>query len=29
VHNFVRMAREFKNRPRGERVDYHRIEWQG
>jgi len=23
VHNFVRMAREFKNRPRGERVDYH------
>ena len=29
VHSFVRMAREFKNRPRGERVDYHRIEWQG
>ena len=23
VRNFVRMAREFKNRPRGERVDYH------
>jgi len=24
VENFVRFAREFKNRPRGERVDYHK-----
>ena len=28
VRNFVRLAREFKNRPRGERVDYHQTEWQ-
>ena len=28
VRNFVRFAREFKNRPPGERVDYHKIEWQ-
>jgi creatinine amidohydrolase/Fe(II)-dependent formamide hydrolase-like protein len=29
VRNFVRLAREFKNRPDGERVDYHRTEWRG
>jgi creatinine amidohydrolase len=28
VSNFVRFAREFKSRVRGERVDYHRVEWQ-
>ena len=27
VRNFVRLAREFKNRPDGERVDYHRTNW--
>jgi len=27
VDNFVRFAREFKNRPRGERVDYHKGDW--
>ena len=26
VTNFVKLAREFKNRPRGERVDYHTAE---
>jgi creatinine amidohydrolase len=29
VRNFVRLVREFKNRPDGERVDYHRTEWRG
>jgi creatinine amidohydrolase len=29
VTNLVRLAREFKNRPRGERVDYHQTEWRG
>jgi len=29
VRNFVRLAREFKNRPNGERVDYHHTEWDG
>ena len=29
VNNFVRLAQEFKNRPRGERVDYHKTEWKG
>src|SRR5258706_13924257 len=29
VRNFVRMAREFKNRPRGERADDHQTERQG
>ena len=29
VRNFVRLAREFKNRLDGERVDYHRTEWRG
>ncbi len=29
VRNFVRLAHEFKNRTRGERVDYHQIEWHG
>ena len=29
VRNLVRLAREFKSRPRGERVDYHQTEWQG
>ena len=29
VRNFVRLGREFKNRPDGERVDYHRTEWRG
>jgi creatinine amidohydrolase/Fe(II)-dependent formamide hydrolase-like protein len=29
VRNLVRLAREFKNRPTGERVDYHQTEWQG
>jgi creatinine amidohydrolase len=29
VQNFVRFAREFKNRPRGERVDYHKTDWKG
>lgn len=29
VNNFVRFVREFKNRPRGERVDYHKTEWKG
>jgi hypothetical protein len=24
AHNFVRFGREFKKRPRGERVDYHK-----
>jgi creatinine amidohydrolase len=27
VTNFVQFAREFKNRPRGERTDYHKTEW--
>lgn len=27
VTNFVKFAREFKNRPRGERVDWHKTEW--
>jgi creatinine amidohydrolase len=27
VREFVRFAREFKDRPRGERVDYHKAEW--
>lgn len=26
VEAFVRLAREFKNRPRGERTDYHKVE---
>jgi creatinine amidohydrolase len=25
VNNFVKFAREFKNRPRGDRVDYHQV----
>jgi creatinine amidohydrolase len=29
VQNFVRFAREFKGRPSGERVDYHKVAWQG
>ena len=29
VAEFVRFAREFKGRPRGERVDYHKTEWTG
>ena len=29
VQNFVRFAREFKTRPRGERVDYHKSDWKG
>jgi creatinine amidohydrolase len=29
VNNFVKFAREFKNRPRGERVDYHQTAWEG
>ena len=29
VANLVRLAREFKDRPRGERVDYHTTPWQG
>src|SRR5580704_4455476 len=29
VDNFVKLAREFKNRPMGERVDYHKTEWAG
>src|SRR5262249_10174393 len=29
VSNFVRLAREFKNRPSGDRVDYHKTAWQG
>jgi creatinine amidohydrolase len=27
VDAFVRLVREFKNRPRGERTDYHRTGW--
>src|SRR5258706_16308362 len=27
VNNFVLFAREFKKRPMGERVDYHKTEW--
>ena len=27
VPNFVKLVREFKNRPRGERTDYHKVEW--
>jgi creatinine amidohydrolase/Fe(II)-dependent formamide hydrolase-like protein len=27
VRNFVRFVREFKSRPDGERVDYHRTNW--
>ena len=29
THNFVRFAREFKKRPRGERVDDHKRDWKG
>ncbi len=29
VSNLIRLAREFKNRPRGDRVDYHTTEWRG
>jgi hypothetical protein len=29
AHNFVRFAREFKKRPRGERVDDHKRDWKG
>ena len=29
VNNFVKFAREFRDRPRGERVDYHKTAWQG
>jgi creatinine amidohydrolase len=27
VNAFIRLVREFKNRPRGERTDYHRQQW--
>ena len=27
VPNFVKLVREFKNRARGERTDYHKVEW--
>jgi creatinine amidohydrolase len=29
VEAFVRLVREFKNRPRGERTDYHKEPWNG
>jgi creatinine amidohydrolase len=27
VEAFVRLVREFKNRERGERTDYHKVQW--
>ncbi len=29
VENFLKLVREFKNRPRGERTDYHQEPWKG